>query len=233
MLRSIAKYNDHSIEIQHADVQMDDGAAKPVDETEMKDKKDSELPTPDAMVNGSRSPISALPRDALLDSDGSTSTIMYDSVGIGRPPPKRAHPIRTGSAFYAETPAHERLSNEFERSFASEAARQSQERLEEADEGEDEDGEGRRKLLRSQSAERLTRGGVKGRARNRAGSFAWWFQWVEQLKKLFTKQWRRTVILMWIIWGSMSFGESRIQWAGAGQLIRRIHNVQCLAAGGP
>jgi hypothetical protein len=176
----------------------------------MKDKKDSELPTPDALASGQKSPVLALPRDALLDSDGSSSTVMYDSVGIGKPPPKRAHPIRTGSAFYADTPAHERPSNEFERSFALEAARQSQERLDEADEGEYGDGEGQstRTLLRSSlTAERLTRGGVKGRARHRAGPFAWWFQWVEQLKKLFTKQWRRTVILMWIIWGSMSFGE--------------------------
>ncbi|WVO22829.1 uncharacterized protein IAS62_004172 [Cryptococcus decagattii] len=33
----------------------------------------------------------------------------------------------------------------------------------------------------------------------------WWKSWIAQISKLFVPQWRRTVILMWIIWGSMSY----------------------------
>jgi hypothetical protein len=42
-----------------------------------------------------------------------------------------------------------------------------------------------------------------GRDRN---WMSWWDSWVKQISRLFVPQWRRTVILMWIIWGSMSFG---------------------------
>merc|ERR1711879_1128619 len=41
-----------------------------------------------------------------------------------------------------------------------------------------------------------------GRDRN---WMSWWDSWVKQIGRLFVPQWRRTVILMWIIWGSMSF----------------------------
>jgi hypothetical protein len=44
-----------------------------------------------------------------------------------------------------------------------------------------------------------------GRDRN---WMSWWDSWIRQMSKLFVPQWRRTVLLMWVIWGSMSFGES-------------------------
>lgn len=160
---------------------------QPVEET--KDKKDSELPSP--AVDGERSP---LPRFRNESGESSPSTL-YDAVGIGLPPPPRTHPIRMGSAFYAETPAILEPPNRFDESFA--AGR------------EDETDDARGELLRKPSRERISRGGVVGRKRNRAGPFAWWFQWMEQIAKLFTPQWRLTVILMWIIWATMSFGESR------------------------
>ncbi|KAK4685766.1 hypothetical protein P7C73_g4374, partial [Tremellales sp. Uapishka_1] len=37
------------------------------------------------------------------------------------------------------------------------------------------------------------------------GQTSWWYTWRNQLGKLFVPQWRRTVVLMWFIWGSMSF----------------------------
>lgn len=36
--------------------------------------------------------------------------------------------------------------------------------------------------------------------------FAWLHDWRKQMAKLFSPRWRRTVILMWIIWGLMAFG---------------------------
>lgn len=41
----------------------------------------------------------------------------------------------------------------------------------------------------------------------RKGRFAWFWAWWRQMCKLFSPKWRRTVILMWIIWGAMAFGE--------------------------
>ncbi|KAL1408359.1 hypothetical protein Q8F55_005168 [Vanrija albida] len=36
------------------------------------------------------------------------------------------------------------------------------------------------------------------------GRWAWLHKWIAQVARLFTPKWRRTVILMWIIWGAMS-----------------------------
>jgi len=37
---------------------------------------------------------------------------------------------------------------------------------------------------------------------------SWWGSWKDQMGRLFVPQWRRTVLLMWVIWGCMSFGMS-------------------------
>lgn len=38
-------------------------------------------------------------------------------------------------------------------------------------------------------------------------SGSWLSEWNMKMAQLFSPKWRRTVILMWMIWGSMSFGE--------------------------
>jgi hypothetical protein len=65
-----------------------------------------------------------------------------------------------------------------------------------------------------------------GRDRN---WMSWWDSWVKQIGRLFVPQWRRTVILMWIIWGSMSFGGSFQPLVGDCSLSGSLYNVQRLA----
>jgi len=50
--------------------------------------------------------------------------------------------------------------------------------------------------------------GAHGRTSGRF-NFSWWHSWLKQMGKLFSPKWRRTVVLMWIIWGAMAFGEFR------------------------
>lgn len=40
--------------------------------------------------------------------------------------------------------------------------------------------------------------------------WAWFHSWKAQMGRLFSPKWRRTVILMWIIWGAMAFGEQAV-----------------------
>ena len=183
VLRAIATYNDAPIDIHAVDVQSAE---------EEGDKKTSELPTPNlALPTGERSP---LPRysTSMDDGEGSTpgSRTHYDSVGIGPPPPPRKQPLRMGSAFYSATPAPSELLNTFDESFAH-ARRQ------------DEEEQG----LVEEEAQIKQEMGQPRRSSDVRGS--WWETWIEQLSKLFVPQWRRTVILMWIIWGLMSFCKCR------------------------
>ncbi len=41
--------------------------------------------------------------------------------------------------------------------------------------------------------------------------FDWLHDWQKQMAKLFSPRWRRTVILMWIIWGLMAFGKQSLK----------------------
>ncbi len=181
VLRAIATFNDQSLDIHEADVQADE---------EEKDKKNSELPSPNPQdPSAGRSP---LPRYSatLEDGEGSTpgSRTRYDSVGIGPPPPQRKGPLRAGSAFYTITPAPVELPNAFDESFGHAA------------EDQEEDG-----LMNGHAVMREVT--EKVRAGDGRSEGTWWDTWLEQLSKLFVPQWRRTVVLMWIIWGSMSFCE--------------------------
>ena len=177
VLRAIATYNDAPIDIHAADVQSAE---------EEDDKKNSEVPTPNlAVPTGERSP---LPRysASMDDGEGSTpgSKTLYDSVGIGPPPLPRKQPLRMGSAFYSATPAPFELPNTFDESFGNA-------RVVEEEQGLVEEAEIKQEMEQPR------------RSSDRKGS--WWETWIEQLSKLFVPQWRRTVILMWIIWGLMSF----------------------------
>lgn len=189
-LQAIATYNDRPMDISSEDVQGGETKAEP-ESLPMRDKKNSELPTPDALYDreSERSP---LPNYA----DGSSSADVsrsgsrasgtrYDAIGNGPAPPPRPTPLRTGSAFYAPTPGVEDVEEGLARQVRSSI--EEEEALMEGEEGTNE-----------------KRGWRDwGRDRN---WMSWWDSWVKQISRLFVPQWRRTVILMWVIWGSMSFG---------------------------
>jgi hypothetical protein len=193
VLRAIATYNDQSLDISHADVQAPEERTsetrEEVDGSEDVGSSKGELKNSGLLTPGSaeRSPF---PNS---ESEGRK----YDAVGMGLPQSTRKHPIRMGSAFYAETPRvgveAEEEGNAFEREFGR------------VDGEEDEEGlMGRKK------------GGVGGKSedvdekvdgKGGGGVSGGFEKWKKQMGRLFVPKWRRTVILMWIIWGSMSLGE--------------------------
>ena len=240
VLRAIAKYNNNIMNISSEDVHLGEAPAsgdRPL-VMKVKDKKDSEAPSPAGDEFDERQ---RLPGTAGLSPDGSSSTVMYDSITVGPPPydnvgkglpPRRSHPMRTGSAFYAETPVDDGAENLFERSFAAG-------RMASTEEERDEDAGfsgGDRNALLSPALRRSLESQLPvgkeplSRSRTKGGMFAWWFSWMDQLGKLFVPQWRRTVLLMWVIWGSMSFG--KLPDARTPKLTRSVYNVQRMAACG-
>jgi hypothetical protein len=204
VLRAIANFNDHSIDIQRADVLVegpcDRGNEDEGEDTNTKrtDLSDLDNDFPDA---AERSPLPRYGDLGAEDEDSPRSSTTYNSVGI-RPAPMRKHPIRTGSAFYnasvAASPAEGTGGNAFEESFGRGLDGQGEEEgLVDGKPVGREERRGRRNL-----GER--RGGIWHRPRE------WVKSWREQMGKLFVPKWRRTVILMWIIWGSMSFGKPAV-----------------------
>lgn len=205
-LQAIATYNDRPMDISSEDVQGGEAPMSP--SVAMRDKKNSELPTPDGTyeMGDERSPLpdfeyhsngAESPHSAGLSRTGSRSTAppRYDAVGMGPAPPKRHEPIRTGSAFYAPTPGAENL----EDGIATHL-RQSLDNAAEEEGLMAGDGAG------SGSGARSEKKGWRDWGRDR-NWMSWWDSWIKQMSKLFVPQWRRTVLLMWVIWGSMSFGE--------------------------
>ncbi|OCF33983.1 membrane transporter [Kwoniella heveanensis BCC8398] len=217
-LQAIATYNSHSMDIQRADVQNTEAApgsamgsggggsstSLPI---LMRDKKDSELPTPDPDYGQAQSDSAGLPLWSNENTSGSgqLSTIDSDTRygGIGMHPPRtpQRHPIRTGSAFY-HTPTtaldHDESGNTFDQSFANANGIEQEEREALVD-GHivDRDGEDH-----FQTMKRRGSGGSDTTWKSKP--VEWWESWIRQMGKLFAPRWRRTVILMWIIWGSMS-----------------------------
>jgi hypothetical protein len=59
----------------------------------------------------------------------------------------------------------------------------------------------------SRSPRRRSSGNLSSSGSHAAGPLAWWHGWVRQMGKLFSPKWRRTVVLVWIIWAAMAFGE--------------------------
>jgi hypothetical protein len=202
VLQSIAEYNNHDIDIQHADVLVDPAPCAPTKEENGNSgeerKPDDRSPLAlDEITAGERSPLPRYP-DLEEDDDSPKSSTMYDSVGVG-PPPTRKYPVRTGSAFYSSSVANspaERTSNAFDESFARAAG------IAEEEEG----------LVDGKPAAAHHHHHHKKKRRTATGGI-WekpaeaWGSWKAQIGKLFVPKWRRTVILMWIIWGSMSFCE--------------------------
>ncbi|WVR04249.1 hypothetical protein IAU60_001249 [Kwoniella sp. DSM 27419] len=185
-LQAIATYNSHSMDIQAVDVQAVENGPVETKGTRIRDKKDSELPTPDANETEGL----ALPR---FSADRTTPEgLRYGGIGQNPPvqPSARKHPIRTESAFYA-TPGPEE-ENTFEVSFGSAA---------------EQEGEGLVSGVRRDNDEAVEGADDKdeeGESGWRERPLEWWESWIRQMRKLFAPRWRRTVILMWIIWGSMS-----------------------------
>jgi hypothetical protein len=203
VLQSIAEYNNHDIDIQHADVAVDQAPCAPTKDNgngnsseERKPDGRSPFALDEEITAGERSPLPRYP-DLEDDDDSPKSSTMYDSVGIG-PPPTRKYPIRTGSAFYSSSVGNspvERTSNAFDESFARAAGI-----------GEEEEGlvDGKPAAAHHHHHKKKRRTVTGGIWEKPAEA---WGSWKAQIGKLFVPKWRRTVILMWIIWGSMSFCE--------------------------
>lgn len=190
VLQAIATFNNRDVDIQPADVQAIE-IAPDADRGE-RDKKHSELPSPslnDHRLYAERNP---LPRHSPEGDDDGTpnSRTMYDSVGLGPPPVPRQHPIRTGSAFYT-IPPEEEQSNRFDASFGD---------------AMEEDA-----LMDGGPVKRERMEMLEAKVVGERGSLR---RWKQQMGKLFVPQWRRTVVLMWIIWGAMSFCKLMISLAG-------------------
>ncbi|WVQ83853.1 hypothetical protein IAT38_005997 [Cryptococcus sp. DSM 104549] len=209
-LQAIANYNNHSIDINHADVASGECSA-----AEPSTRRGSGTGL-DLEQGGGRSPQRSAGLGSPLNGgarggggggsgEGSPdSKWSYGGVGIGPPRTPHAHPIRSGSAFFATPSSPDGIGgeeNHFDRSFAS---GQVDEEPEDAPlmDGEEGDAHGDQRKSRRTAAGGL---GAEGDGwRDKPAQ--WWESWVEQMGKLFVPQWRKTVILMWIIWGSMSFG---------------------------
>ena len=213
VLRAIAKFNDEDLNIQCADVRADEqhpGENLADDEEKAQSvqaRKSSPLSVPDIdppSRSDERSPLPPYLAAEVDDSEEGSSSrassrTRYNSVGVGLPrtPPKK--PVRMGSAFYTETPATADKPNEFDSSFADAVESQESPSLPNGHETENGDSaNGMKRMASSRS--------IKGR-RKAIDPMGWWEGWVHQTGKLFVPQWRRTVILMWIIWGAMAFGQ--------------------------
>lgn len=192
-LQAIATFNDRTMDIAAEDVQ--GGDSQPPPSLPLRDKKNSELPTPEQSYEGEseRSPLPDFedPGSAGLSRSGSRGSAppRYDAMGVGPAPPKRQEPIRTGSAFYAQTPGVE----DVEDGLAGHLRRSVEEEEEGLMNGNARTASGEKRGWRDW-----------GRDKN---WMSWWDSWLQQMGKLFVPQWRRTVLLMWVIWGSMSLGE--------------------------
>ena len=212
-LRAIATFNDHTMDIREQDVAMDESHTHHAHEDEEvrlvrtprpKDKKDSESVTPATPAEASPIRHARSRSREVADESGSSSRANYDALGRVTPPmPHRL--IRQGSAFY-DSPYDEAHrgggnANTFDASFAkARVGEEGEGEGEENEEDEDEDEE-EMKHFGTESHRRKPRG-MAGHMKSWAG------KWAEQMAKLFSPHWRVTVILMWLIWGCMSFGKS-------------------------
>ncbi|OWZ53581.1 membrane transporter [Cryptococcus neoformans 125.91] len=165
-LQTIADFNDHTINIQRADVQSRECSA-----VEPSTRRSS-------FASPSR------------DEDG----VSYGGVESDTERKMKSQPVRKGSSFYKEDE-----DDVFERSFIqTEGLEEEREGLME---GESVDNDGVDADMSNRSNDRL-KTQVNGWKKT---PVVWWKSWIAQMAKLFVPQWRRTVILMWIIWGSMSY----------------------------
>ncbi|WWC58954.1 uncharacterized protein I303_101499 [Kwoniella dejecticola CBS 10117] len=228
-LQAIASFNSNSIDIQPQDVQTCENSTmnkgQENDNTNDYDKKNSELPSPNPNANTQE----GLPRWSnqidIPSSSGSGSDVegRYGGVGIGINKNRKV-PLRMGSAFYnASTPGVNEGSemeleadeNRFDTSFAN-ASKSSTTKTRYPQEPEAEE---RQVLFDSanlddrhsddgsrEKAWQDIAGGAGAGDRWHAVPLVWWESWIKQMSKLFVPQWRKTVILMWIIWGAISFG---------------------------
>ncbi|WWC87375.1 uncharacterized protein L201_002264 [Kwoniella dendrophila CBS 6074] len=224
-LQAIATYNSNSIDVQRADVQTNEDLAIDLDhDYEERDKKNSELPTPEIEDTHEREGESSeLPRwtnQINIDKNNDNRQGRYGGLGYGTHKfnsSGRKEPLRLGSSFYStSTPAiieeDELNRNQFENSFAAATSASYDGELPE----DDVNGDGERQVLfdSNDNDDEQSNAQEKKWRRKRTDSnddrwhekpLVWWESWLKQMKKLFVPQWRKTVILMWIIWGALSF----------------------------
>lgn len=204
-LQHIAKFNDQAMQIDDADVrQTEAGHSTDVEHGGSEGGEMKYLPVDGGEQHASllrRShdglPVPPYPGSGVDEASASstphsgTSRTMYDSVGIGPAPPPRKQPLRLGSAFYSV--AAEEHENTFDQSFGDAA--------ENGYSGSSEERTPTRKINPQRTTSMLSVRSL-GEAADRGAE--WWTAWKTQMGKLFVPKWRKTVILMWIIWGSMS-----------------------------
>ncbi|ODN74810.1 hypothetical protein L202_07125 [Cryptococcus amylolentus CBS 6039] len=169
-LQTIADFNDHSISIQHADVQSNEPSA--------------------AEPSTRRPSFMGLGGEGGGAGEGGSPGAEQDYGGVGMGPERKGIPLQTATSFY-KTPGTvdiEESRNLFDQSFHESISEENRALLNEGSE---------EPAMKRESAS--GGGGWTEKPRD------WWMSWVGQMQKLFVPQWRKTVILMWIIWGSMSF----------------------------
>ncbi|KIR34951.1 membrane transporter [Cryptococcus deuterogattii MMRL2647] len=111
-------------------------------------------------------------------------------------------PVRSGSSFYKED-ENDALVGSFVQTEGQ--IEEERERLMDVETVQNDDGEAD---MSNRSTDRLKARNVPGGKEVNGWKktpVVWWKSWIAQMAKLFVPQWRRTVILMWIIWGSMSY----------------------------
>ncbi|WVW78971.1 hypothetical protein I302_100934 [Kwoniella bestiolae CBS 10118] len=205
-LQAIATFNSNSIDIQRADVQTSERISLSKD----KDNQNENLQLSSPRIMGG-SADGELPRwNNQIDlNDNDSPHGRYGGLGIGTAAAgsSRGKPLRFGSEFYnTSTPGiieeDELRENRFDSSFANATSSLA---------GRDEE---RQVLFDSNEGEEGAEKRYKDTTHEDDGEYekwhekplVWWRSWLKQMNKLFVPQWRKTVILMWIIWGAISFG---------------------------
>lgn len=213
-LQAIATYNDTGMDITRADVVLNSPTTKlkdveqchqiGIDDQPREDERAS-LPIYDADLESPDSP----------NSNGRPgSRTRYDAVGLGPAPPPRDKPLRVGSEFYTPMPTRETSAvypdgdNRFEASFSQVVTPGGDQAAEPNEESERLMGGGqtRRPDADTVEAEKGSLTAGHGKKSGLLGAVQSWLRgWNVQMGKLFAPRWRRTVSLMWIIWGAMAF----------------------------
>ncbi|KAK6904238.1 membrane transporter [Kwoniella mangroviensis CBS 10435] len=196
-LQAIATFNSNSMDIQRADVQTaNEQICMNGERTE--DDKSIE----DQGIEG-------LPRwNNQLEFDHEHGK--YGGLGIGKASGSgsglnRKEPLRMGSDFYntsTSTPGLIENENRFENSFSNANISEEREILFDSN-GNNDPQEGEEKKYKNTNDDD---DGDDEFDKWHEKPLVWWRSWLKQMNKLFVPQWRKTVILMWIIWGAISFG---------------------------
>lgn len=175
-LQTIADFNDHTINIQRADVQ----------------SRECSVAEPSTR------------RSSFASPSKDEESVSYGGVESDAGRKMKNKPMRSGSSFYKED-ENDALVGSFVQTEGQ--IEEERERLMHVETVYNDDGDAD---MSNRSNDRLKARNVPGGKEVNGWKktpVVWWKSWIAQMSKLFVPQWRRTVILMWIIWGSMSYGK--------------------------